>query len=150
MPGMHIRAMGMALSMGAAVAKSQTADNCNSGQCTGNRGAGMKPPCKKHPESFCMDADLATSAIVSYAMGYVVEKYPAAIEKVCTWIKRHWDSFDHWQQVNIIDSCKFHNHHAHVTQLIRWMEQNVKPITSVEVTPKPAPNHLQFERKLCR
>jgi hypothetical protein len=152
MSRVRVSYMGMALSMGAANAKPQTDDNRNSGQCTGNRGAGMKRDCKKHSESFCMDADLATSAIVSYAMGYVVEKYPAAIEKVCTWIKRHWDAFDYWQQVNIIESCKHHNHHAHVTQFIHWMEQhmrriehNVPSITCGEATPKP-----NVERKLCR
>lgn len=109
----------------------------------------MSRDCKKHPETFCMDADLATSAIVSYAMGYVVEKYPAAIEKVCTWIKRHWDAFDYWQQVNIIDSCKFHNHHQDVTKLIGWMEQNIKSPLHNEALPQSAPMK-SMERKLCR
>jgi hypothetical protein len=97
-----------------------------------------------------MEGDLATSAIVSYAMGYVVAHHnedirDILVDKVCTWIARHWDAFDCWQQENITASCQYHNKHPDVARLISWMKQHSKNPTGNEATPKP-----NAERKLCR
>ncbi len=116
---------------------------------------------KKHLETFDIMADLSTSAIASYALGYAVIKDPAnGVERVCTWIERHWNEFDTWQQTALIESCEFHEADMKskrylVARLITWMKATAKrpddeALAKQIETPKPAPNHLQFERKLCR
>lgn len=105
---------------------------------------------KTHPKAFTIFADLSTSAIASYALGYAVEKYPDGVERVCVWIKRHWDEFDLWQQEAIIESCKHHNHHKLVQPLIDWMKANVKPITTETPERKYTEKAQPTERKLCR